>query len=177
MAIRRAVQAGTIWLTAVMTLIAGTPHLVCRCPNGRVKPFCFALLSGKNGGCCDGPCCSAFSEDDGKDLAAGASLTATVAQKTCCCCETHQDNAKNESRSDSKLGKEKCQKTLVEGIVAVPAPAVKAPVQDLTAHLFVPASEFVTAQDRFGASERLCDTPCDWPPPTDLVTLLQHFLI
>ena len=173
----RAVQTGAVWLTAIMTLIAGTPHFVCQCPNGRIKPFGLTLHFQKNGGCCDGSCCSSSRDDDEKGFAAHASLFATASQKSCCCCKDHQENATNESPTDAKLEKERCQRTFVEGIVALPVPTVKAPVQDLTAHLFILASETSMAQEGFGACDRLFANHCHWPPPTDLITLLQRFLI
>lgn len=173
----RVVQTGAIWLTAVMTLIAGSPHFDCRCPNGNVKPFCLALLSGKTGCCCEGSCCSASSGDDGEALAAHASLSATVAKKTCCCCKAHQENARDESQTDARLGKAGCQKILAEAAAAVAEPAVKAPEQALTTHLFVPAPELVMGQDGFGVSDCLYASHYHWPPPTDLVTVLQRFLI
>lgn len=163
-------------MTAIMTLIAGTPHFVCSCPNGRIKPFCLTLSSGKIG-CCDGSCCSASQEGDEKGFAAHASLPAAGIQKNCCSCKDHQEKAKNESRTDGQLGNERCQRTFVLGIVAVPAVSVKAPVQDSETHLFVRAPETPMAQEGFGA----CDCPfanhCHWPPPSDLITVLQRFLI
>src|SRR5579884_764691 len=174
----RAVQPGAIWLTAVMTLVAGTPHFDCRCPNGNVKPFCLALLTGKTGCCCEGSCCSASPGDDGKDRAAHAAPSATVAKKTCCCCKAHQENAGNGSRTDSRLGKAGCQKTLAKTAVAVAEPTVKAPDQDRTAHLFVPAPEPVRGQIGFASCDYLSSHHYHRiPPPTDLVTVLQHFLI
>lgn len=164
-------------MTAVMTLVAGTPHFDCRCPNGNVKPFCLALLTGKTGCCCEGSCCSTSPGNDGEGLAAHASLSATVAKKTCCCCKAHQENARDASQTDARLGKAGCQKTLAKAAVAVAEPTVKAPVQDLTAHLFVPAPEPVTGQDGFGACDCLFAHRYHWPPPTDLVTVLQRFLI
>lgn len=171
-----AVQTGAIWLTAIMTLFAGTPHLVCHCPTGRIKPFCLTLSSGKTG-CCDGSCCSASQEGDDKGLAAHASVPAAGIKKNCCCCKDHQEIAKDESRPDAKLGNERCQRTFVEGIVAVPAPSVETPVRDLTAHLFILAPETTMAQAGFGACDCLFANHCHWPPPTDLVTVLQRFLI
>lgn len=46
------------WLTAVMTLVAGTPHVHCQCPNGNIKPFCLSMFSSASGCCCDGSCCA-----------------------------------------------------------------------------------------------------------------------
>jgi hypothetical protein len=70
-----------------------------------------------------------------------------------------------------------CQKTLAESTVAVPGPSVKSPERDLTAHLLVPAPEPVTGQEGFGTCNCLFANQSHWPPPTDLVTVLQRFLI
>ncbi len=173
----RAVQTGAIWLTAIMTLIAGTPHFVCNCPDGHIKPFCFTLHSEKNGGCCDGSCCSTSQEDDGKVFAAHVSHSAAGVKKNCCCCKPYQEKARDDSRTDAKLRKEKCQRTFVEGIVAVPAPSVETPAKDLTAHLFVLAPETTMPQEGFGACDCAFANHYHWPPPTDLITVLQRFLI
>jgi hypothetical protein len=167
-----------MWLTAIMMLVAGTPHFHCRCPNGRIKPFCLALLTGKTGCCCDGSCCSAFPGDDAKGLATHASPSATVAKKTCCCGKAHQDNTRDESRTAPRLGKAGCQKTLAEAAAAVSEPSVKVSVLDLTAHLLVPAPEPMMEHDGFGPWDYLSAYHYHRiPPPTDLVTVLQHFLI
>lgn len=175
----RAVQTGAIWLTAIMTLVAGTPHFDCRCPNGNVKPFCLALPTGKTGCCCDGSCCAALPGDDGERLAPCDSPSTTAAKETCCCCKPHQANAKGESGAkDARLGKAGCQKTLAQTVVAVSESFVKDSVQALAAHLVAPALAPVRGQDGFGSCEYLTDYPSHRrPPPTDLVTVLQHFLI
>ena len=174
--VHRAIQTGAIWLTAIMTLLAATPHFICHCPNGRTKLLCLTFSSEKTG-CCDGSCCSASQEGDDKGLAAHASLPAAGIKKNCCCCKDHQENSKDESRTDAKLGNERCQRAFVEGIVAVAAPSVETPVKDLTAHLFVLAPETTMAQEGFGTCDCLFANHCHWPPPTDLITVLQRFLI
>lgn len=175
----RAVQTGAIWLTAIMTLVAGTPHFDCRCPNGNVKPFCLALLTGKTGCCCEGSCCAALPGDDGEGLATCDSPFATAAKETCCCCQARQANAKGESGAgDARLGKSGCQKTLAQAAVAVAESPVKDTVQALAAHPVAPVLAPVSGQDRFGPCDHLTDYPSHRrPPPTDLVTVLQHFLI
>lgn len=174
----RIIQTGAVWLTALMTLAAGTPHFECRCPNGRIKPFCLALFSGKTGCCCGGSCCSVIPGDEDKALAAAAFPSSAGAKKTCCCCcKAPAENAGSESRTASRFEKVGCRKTLAEAAVAIPVPFVKAPVQDATAHLFVPAPEPTMEPDGFGACDCLPADYYHWPPPTDLVTVLQRFLI
>ncbi len=172
----RVVQTGATWLTAIMMLIAGTPHFDCRCPNGNIKHICLSLFSGKSGCCCEGSCCSAIRGDDAKDLTDHPSPSAAVA-KAGCCCKGRQENARDESQTDARLGKAGCQKTLAKAAAAIAEPAMKAPVQDPTAHLFVPAAELLAGQDGFGACDCLFAHRYHWPPPTDLVTVLQRFLI
>jgi hypothetical protein len=55
----RILSAACVWLTAVMTVIAGLPHFECRCPGGRLKPFCLGTPSHTHACCCcgGGPCC------------------------------------------------------------------------------------------------------------------------
>src|SRR5437016_1631382 len=54
--LRKIVVAGLVWATSASMLMAATPFVVCRCPNGDIKPFCFA--SAKSSCCSDGKCCS-----------------------------------------------------------------------------------------------------------------------
>jgi hypothetical protein len=45
-------------LAAVMTVAAGTPNRVCRCPDGRLMHFCPGFLVGPSGCCCStAGCC------------------------------------------------------------------------------------------------------------------------
>ena len=165
-------------MTALMTLVAGTPHFDCRCPNGRIKPFCLALLTGRTGCCCEGSCCSAPPGDDEKGHTTHPSPAATVPKKACCCCKAHQGNARGGSRTAPGLGKVGCQKSLAEMASAVSEPSVKVSEKALSAHLFVPTLEPVTEHDGFGPGAFLTAYHQHRiPPPTDLVTVLQHFLI
>jgi len=161
-----------------MMLVAGVPHFDCRCPNGHVKPYCLALRSGKTGCCCDGSCCPTSSRDGEKAVSAHTSPSATTAKKTCCCCKDHREGTGSESRTGTGFEKAGCQKTLAEAAVAVPGPSVNESVQDLTAHLFIPTSEPALSHYGFAACDCLLANHYHWPPPpTDLVTVLQHFLI
>src|SRR6516164_8009702 len=101
-----------VWATAISTLFAGIPHFDCRCPNGHIKPFCLALLIGKTGCCCEGSCCASSPREDGKGLGTHASPSLAATKKTCCCCKAHREVAGNNSRTDVRLEKLGCQKTL-----------------------------------------------------------------
>ncbi len=54
---------GPVWLTAIMTLVAGLPHFDCRCPDGNLKPRCLGFTSKSSGCCCGGKCCSLAGND------------------------------------------------------------------------------------------------------------------
>jgi hypothetical protein len=69
-----------VWATAVSTLLAGSPRLDCRCPDGRVKPFCLSILF--QSACCDGSCCSEATRDGN-----GQATT-----KPSCCCRASQQS-------------------------------------------------------------------------------------
>ena len=71
-----------------------------------------------------------------------------------------------------------CQKTLAQAAVAVLDSFVKNSVQSLTGHLLVPAPESALSHYGLGVCDDLLGRLYAWPPaPTDLVTVLQRFLI
>src|SRR5687767_4870311 len=41
-----------VWATAATTLLASTPHVRCRCPDGSLKPVCFSFLTSTTSNCC-----------------------------------------------------------------------------------------------------------------------------
>ena len=69
----RTCRVGLVWLTGLMTLLSGAPHLTCVCPNGRAHSFYFGLAlngacsCGKAGGCCgaNGCCAAGRARPDG----------------------------------------------------------------------------------------------------------------
>jgi hypothetical protein len=164
---------GMIWLTAVMTLIAGFPHFECHCANGHVKPYCLSILN-KTGCCCDGSCCSALPREGNENVTTQDSPSDQASEKSCCCQESQRSFAG--SPKEPSLERMGCQKISVKAADAVPS---------------VPK---IVAQDSLGPSLQT-PPPCvllcpqdgvrgdqsayfQWlPPPTDLVIVLQHFLI
>src|SRR5262245_60405924 len=44
-----------VWLTAIMTLVAGLPHFQCLCPDGTTKAVC--VVPAPDSCCCNGGCC------------------------------------------------------------------------------------------------------------------------
>jgi hypothetical protein len=93
-------MSGLTWLTILLTPLTGMPHFVCRCPNGRVKPYCLGLASKASGCCCGCACCRRASE--GK----------------CCCCHTggassvQATSAAPSPDSHYSVGKTGCAKSL-----------------------------------------------------------------
>lgn len=166
----RAIRTGGILLTAIMTLVAGAPHLVCRCPNGRIKPSCLSVFTAKST-CCERSCCSPLPAE------ANASPPAAAVKQTCCCCETNQEKPSGEHQSVPRLERAACQKALAEAAAAVFESPVKVSVLDLTGHLLGLAPEPIRSQQGFGVCTCWFGDRYHWPPPSDLVTVLQRFLI
>jgi hypothetical protein len=77
-----------------------------------------------------------------------------------------------------RVGNPGCQKTLVEAGAATVTPTPGKVVRELTVSGFVLAADYpLLPQVSSGEDFRLLGR-CNWhPPPTDLVTVLQHFLI
>ncbi len=171
---RHAVYTGTIWLTAVMTLIAGAPHFDCRCANGHVKPYCLGLAA-KKGCCCAGSCCSSPPRAEEENATSPDPSSAPAGEKSCCCHEQRQSDA-GRNPAESTFEKTGCQKTFVEAADAVPS-AAKVVVPDLLTPLFLlfPASVFPPFEIRLYADSFASNQGLS--PPTDLVIVLQRFLI
>lgn len=151
---RKTVLAGQVWLMAIMTLVAGLPRLQCVCPDGHIKPFCLRS------------CCARA------EYAPSAKI-ADKQQHDCCC-----GKGKNKSKPagpESRLDGGRCLKTIVspadttDGQTETPAATEWASAALLSPLGIVPCSPGTTC-----ARAWLIHSPA---PPTDLLTLLQHFLI
>jgi hypothetical protein len=167
--LRRLSLAVLVWLTAAMTLVASTPHFSCRCPDGRVKPFCFGLPSKKAMCCCNGSCCAPDVEC-GKTCCSNQNAPA----RSCCCQHTGQGHAKS-ANTGTFARAACCTKTLVpQESRSLSRPESKV-AKDLSFGALLtaeakPRQSFVTAIHRLRQDH-------ERPPPTDLVVTLQHFLI
>src|SRR6266404_3334582 len=93
-------------LTAAMTLVTGTPHVHCQCPNGNIKPFCLSMFSSESGCCCDGACC-AFAPG-ASCCCHGQTADAKHSKKSSCCAQSHGGR----SHSGLNLAKPSCVKHL-----------------------------------------------------------------
>jgi hypothetical protein len=198
--LRRASLTLLVWLTAAMTLVAGTPHFTCRCPNGRVKPFCFGTAFQKSGCCCNGECCCTKAATDcpcGKtsDPDAQPVISSCCCAKgapepqgataSCCgqqddsaasCCGAHGDPLPNvPAKSDGSVSGSCCTTRLVQPELSTPQSPEKPVLKGATlAELLALQPPGILAAPT---------EPCYFwqvhqrPPPTDLVIALQHFLI
>jgi hypothetical protein len=152
--LKKSAISGVIWLTAVSTLVAGSPHLTCRCPDGSIKLFCIARStsitpsgSGHKSCCATGstqhPCCQENPVARVRQNGDGPALTALC-----------------------------CQKNLVQPEAAV-AQGPDAPLHvlltiPLDSFTFLPAVPSLTHRESTYRPES---------SPVDLLLVLQHFLI
>src|SRR5438874_13612654 len=105
----RIAWVGHIWLTALMTLVAGMPHFACRCPDGPVKPFCLGPTSGTSGCCCSGTsglsrqgtCCRYTQSPRGADQ---------LQARSCCQHQARQSNGSPGKQPE--VGSRGCTRTL-----------------------------------------------------------------
>jgi hypothetical protein len=157
----RLVRGGMACLAALLTLLSGTPHLDCLCPDGHLKLFCSSFGSGPSSCCCHGSCCQA---NAGEKKRAG-----------CCCC--HGRHARGRTTPGSRISAPACRKTLSRSETAT-LPAQTADESHFTAALAVPAlfaALAVPPADAWGC--RLSWQSYHQPPPTDLVIALRHLTI
>jgi hypothetical protein len=167
-------RSAAIGLTAITTLIAATPHFDCRCPDGRIKPFCLSVLFGASQCCCEGACCPVPPDDSARGPLPRPALVA----KSCCCgrqAEPRED--RTGAVPGSQFSTTGCTKVLVEARVTSLDKGPQAPERDLTPAPFTtPAQPLRTLSEGPALACRAAGDSRR-PPPTDLVTLLEHFLI
>jgi hypothetical protein len=163
-----------VGLTAVMTLVAGTPHFDCLCPNGHVKPFSLNLFAGPS------PCCDrSRPPQDGEDGSCGRAevcRAAGPARPSHSCCHARRREEGKQPHAPQGLRNEGCKKVLVEAEPATPGSPLTAPGPDLSSTLLAVLPE--PSPDLLGSPAgrpQLKDH--HGPPPTDLITILQHFLL
>src|SRR5215510_3231127 len=100
-----------VWLTALMTLVAGIPQLRCGCPGGDVKaspsaPACAAA------GCC---CCTATHQERGQ-------AASSDEKHKCSCCHQSPERrtANSETEPSADLQKPRCIKELQRTVAVAP---------------------------------------------------------
>jgi hypothetical protein len=181
--LRRTSLCVLAWLAAVMTVVAGVPHPSCRCPDGRVKPFCFGSTAQKGGCCCAGKCCGAMAgtascckSGASKRQEIAASCDGHEAEPAGLCCR-HQKRAASRTKAQDRLALTRtcCTRTLDQ----LQGSAFTAPkrliVSDVTDGAPLAAqSDFVWDRPTESLAFR---QDYQRPPPTDLLTTLQRLLI
>ncbi len=166
-------------VTAIMTLIAGLPHFHCRCPNGQVKPFCLdSLINFSSHCCCQGACCSAQAPPRGKPPQSPDASSALSPKHSRCCCATSDAEPAPGPRTCVQASIPGCQKTLIHAQDAKTSRGIQAPARDLTVNPLVALPLLSCWQPAIPSPNlgRVAESH-GLPPPTDLVTVLQHFLI
>lgn len=161
---RERIMNGLTWLVLLLTPLTGVPHFVCRCPNGRVKPYCLGCVSKTTGCCCGCSCCRRSSD-----------------AKRCCChaggaSSTQCPSAEPSPDSHCSAGRSGCTKTLAEQAVFTPrgeqtARDVSLDEATLPASL-VPLNPLIK-----GGKDGSSHPGHSLAPPVDLVTLLGRLLI
>src|SRR5262249_42888674 len=192
----KTVTAVLVWATAVSSALGSTPHFVCRCPDGTVKPFCSGQVSSESSCCCNGKCCC--STGDGGCCCKSTSSNGQEQKNAPGCCQQGKPDAVSEAvapRSGEdgarkagpapqtgraehlSVSRNCCQKKLAKSEdQTLVRPETKpleqcepgsAPLPPLNVGCFIPPQ--LAARDGWQIY-RL-------PPPTDLVIVLQHFII
>jgi len=172
----RRIVVTQVWLTAVMTLVAGLPHFDCRCPNGQVKLFCLSLGSKSSGCCCGGTCCSTTQGD--RSCCRGRSTRSAGREQDRPCCRQHQSGQTTGFPSTHYAVRcTGCARALAQPTVFAPSPGKTAVNKDMPLAAILPLDatpvSFLSLETQ---GSKLWQTH-SIAPPTDLVTLLQHFLI
>jgi hypothetical protein len=167
--LQKLVVASLVWATATSMLMASTPFVVCRCPNGEIKPFCFASTFTKSS-CCNDTCCS-----EGSDRRCSSA-------KSCCGEKNTQGNDQGERNpKDSDGGpafvKTCCQKTVVQ----VNSSPLDRPDTKLT-QASPECANLLTGMVSENQAKPSVPRAAAWrvdrlPPPTDLITSLQRLTI
>jgi hypothetical protein len=171
--LRKTSLAALVWLTAAMTLVAGTPHFTCRCPSGRVKPFCLGSALKQSGCCCNGECCCASAAAGGCGNTSASDAKPVEASG---CCGRHDGPApKVPAQAGGSFTASCCTKTLVRPGVSTSQhpekPVLNSAALAVLLALQPPVSWAAPAEPCFFRPEH------QRPPPTDLVIALQHFLL
>jgi hypothetical protein len=181
--VRRTVLTFLVWATATSTLVANTPHYVCRCPNGQVKVFCLGVVSKESACCCSGETRS--SKSTSASCCQSGSPSNSKGKKPCCGGQaTERGNgltAQQERTANPSDGRPAVSRTCCQRIVAQPdgQPVVLPEAKDDKGFQLSIAAPALPAPEPGILSLAVAKTVLQWcvPPPTDLVTILQRLTI
>jgi len=165
-ALAKMASVAQIHVTAAVMLVAGVPHLHCRCADGTTRLLVAGHALGSSTCCCDR-----------SRVPAQAGATEREAKGASCCGKQPRRHAQASPDAPCGLHAQGCTKTLARAeMVTVPHSQTViskdlTPVGDWTPA--TPARPSVaTAANRQTSPGGQCHAP-----PGDLVTLLQHLLI
>lgn len=195
--LRKTATALLVWATAVSSLIGSSSHFTCRCPDGTVKPFCSGQATSQSSCCCNGKCCCS-TIDGGSCCCKGSSSAGPKKRNAPSCChqgrpetsseavaprsgeKSTQETSPDPRRGDSErltISRTCCQKTLVQAEGQTLVRPLTKPIEHLELGLaFLPPlniGSYVPSSLRVRNGWQVYGLP----PPTDLLTLLQRFLI
>ncbi len=176
-AFRRTIRALHVGLTAIMTLVAGVPRFCCACPGEGSTPST-PKSAPRSAGCC---CCC------------GGDCSGAAGSKSACCSREAPPSDPEESSpaiqpdrpwthgSESSSTQRRPAKCRVAELprpeAALPSWSDSASDEGRPSNVALPAQvDPAHALPGAAAGPRLW-RPHTLPPPTDLVTLLQHLLI
>jgi hypothetical protein len=169
-----------VWSTAATTLLAGTPHFDCRCPDGSIKRFCFNSTTSESPCCCSGTSCGSNSNDAKSCCRKKNSGSQSTTKPSCCCKKSMAQNtsvvAGNPPATGLVVRGTCCQKTLAETEIQSSVRAT-ATVDETPCLVFVLHSAEGIAYLSNEAPSRT-NWQVHWLPlPTDLVTTLHRLVI
>lgn len=166
---------GQVWLTAVLTLVAGVPRLECRCPNGNIKPFCLGSTRNSSGCCCGGAC---YSSTPGRECCCQAPMqvAAEETQIGSCCCHQNQETSRLPS-DHPKVGNCGCTRSLAQLKVVTLSPGKQVVGKDLTVRVILPPQTNGAFCLAVRVTGRRHGQMHPLAPPTDLVTQHQRLVI
>ena len=168
-------RVARVWLAALLALLAGSPRVQCRCPDGRLKPFCLGFLfRGAALVGCGSAAKGQTASCDGCCHSPGAP-PAEEAEPPCCPhCHRRQTGDTPGGASVAGPG---CVRTLAQPAYVSLTPSDQGPLAGLVsaALLAPPGAPALPLSSGHGPVSGQAHLLA--PPPTDLVTALQRFLI
>lgn len=163
--LRERILNGLTWLVVLLTPLTGIPHFVCRCPNGRTKPYCLGFVSKTTGCCCGCACCRRHAD-----------------AKRCCCqgsCASSASRSFEESASSTHGSVEKtgCSKMPAEQAVFASRRVEQTSWNVSLDETTLPACRVPLAPRTKVGKGGTLPSGHSLAPPADLVTLLGRLLI
>lgn len=167
----RLVRSGLVCAAALLTPLAGTPHVDCLCPDGHVKLFCLNFSLRPTACCCSGSCCS--SGGGGCSCCNNPASVPTPHGKGKACCGHVRPRG---TPASNHIAGTTCKKTLAD------ADTQTVPPVNAAGHHHASAVAPAPAAVPLLASAPAAGCPLSWqsyrlPPPTDRVIAFRHLVI